>query len=67
MIDDSVGPGAEGMRFLEVRGNAEQVAAAEPAQPGLSPHLIRIHPRRVVSWNIDPQRPGMQAADVETS
>jgi len=66
VVDDSVGTGAEGMRFLEVRGDAEQVAAAHPAQPGLSPHLIRIHPRRVVSWNIDPERPGMLASDVET-
>jgi pyridoxamine 5'-phosphate oxidase family protein len=67
VVDDSVGPGAEGMRFLEVRGDAEQVASAEPARPGLSPHLIRIHPRRVVSWNIDPERPGMLASDVQTS
>ena len=64
VVDDSVGTGAEGMRFLEVRGEAERVTSAEPAGPGLSPHLIRIHPQRVVSWNIDPQRPGMQATDV---
>lgn len=64
VVDDSVGDGAQGMRFLEVRGEAEQVTG-EPWGPGLSPHLIRIHPRRVVSWNIDPRRPGMRAADVE--
>jgi PPOX class F420-dependent enzyme/OxyR family protein len=27
VVDDSVGPGAEGTRFLEVRGRAEQVPA----------------------------------------
>jgi len=64
VVDDSVGTGAQGMRFLEIRGQARQVTAGEPWGPGLSPHLIRIYPRRVVSWNIDPRRPGMEASDI---
>jgi PPOX class F420-dependent enzyme/OxyR family protein/uncharacterized protein (TIGR02246 family) len=53
VIDDAVGEGAEGMRFLEIRGRAEQVG-----------DLIRIHPRRLVSWNIDASRPGLHTADL---
>ena len=53
VVDDSVGPGAEGTRFLEVRGRAEQV----PARPDGGP-LIRIHPSRVISWNV-PGHPGL--------
>jgi pyridoxamine 5'-phosphate oxidase family protein len=62
VIDDAIGESAAGMRFIEVHGRASQ--AEEPAaQAHLSSHLIRIHPRRVVSWNIDPDRPGLQARD----
>jgi pyridoxamine 5'-phosphate oxidase family protein len=56
VVDDSVGPGAEGTRFLEVRGRAEQV----PAGPDGGP-LIRIHPSRVISWNV-PGHPGLHTA-----
>jgi len=52
VIDDAIGEGAAGMRFLEVRGEAEQAG-----------ELIRIHPRRLVSWNVDPARPGLHTAD----
>ncbi|HEY1831876.1 MAG TPA: PPOX class F420-dependent oxidoreductase [Acidimicrobiales bacterium] len=44
VVDDAVGEGAAGMRFLEIRGAAEQVGEPD--------NLIRIHPRRVVSWNL---------------
>ncbi len=57
VVDDAIGEGAENMRMLEIRGDAKQVAAD-------GSHLIRIHPRRLVSWNIDPQHPGMQTASV---
>jgi PPOX class F420-dependent enzyme/OxyR family protein/uncharacterized protein (TIGR02246 family) len=57
VVDDAIGEGASNMRLLEIRGDAEQVAAD-------GSHLIRIHPRRLVSWNIDPQRPGLLTADV---
>jgi PPOX class F420-dependent enzyme/OxyR family protein/uncharacterized protein (TIGR02246 family) len=57
VVDDAVGEGASNMRVLEIRGDAEQVAAD-------GSHLIRIHPRRLVSWNVDPQHPGLQTADV---
>jgi pyridoxamine 5'-phosphate oxidase family protein len=64
VVDDILFEGsAAGTRFLEIRGRAERVTA-NPRPPGLSSQMIRIHPRRVVSWNVDPERPGMQAHDV---
>ncbi|WP_326595125.1 PPOX class F420-dependent oxidoreductase [Streptomyces sp. NBC_01803] len=66
VIDGTV-PGAEGaagVRFLEIRGHAEP--AADPAGPDghQSRHFIRVRPRRMISWNVDPAEPGMRSRDV---
>lgn len=60
VVDDAIGEGAPGMRFVEVRGHAEQAIVSSLSEEGLSPHIIRIHPRRVVSSNVDPEHPGLQ-------
>ncbi len=60
VVDDAIGEGAEGMRFVEVRGRAQQAQVDVPASEGVAGHIIRIHPRRVVSWNADPDHPGFQ-------
>ena len=68
VADDEPAPekGAAGVRFLEIRGVAE--TATLPPGPGddghLAPEIIRIHPRRVLGFNIDPDRPGLQTRDV---
>jgi PPOX class F420-dependent enzyme/OxyR family protein len=63
VVDDAVGEGIAGMRFLEVRGHAEQTTTeSEPRQP-----IIRIHPSRLVSWNVDPSRPGPQSVTLESA
>ena len=56
VIDDATGEGAAGMRFLEIRGRPEQAG-----------DLIRIRPRRLVSWNVDPSRPGLHTVDVDAA
>jgi len=53
VIDDAVGQGIEGTRFLEIRGEAEQAA-----------ELIRIRPRRLVGWNLDPGSPGLHTVNL---
>jgi uncharacterized protein (TIGR02246 family) len=61
VVDDTIGEGAEGMRFVEVRGRAQQAQVDPPAsEEGVAGHIIRIHPRRIVSWNADPDHPGFQ-------
>lgn len=65
VVDDAVGDGVEGMRFIEVRGRAaREVAEPGTVRPGLSPHIIRIWPRRVISWNIGQGTPGFQSFDL---
>ena len=56
VIDDAVGQGVAGTRFLEIRGEAEQAA-----------ELIRIHPRRLVSWNLDADSPSLHTVNLAES
>jgi pyridoxamine 5'-phosphate oxidase family protein len=66
VADDVPAPeqGSAGVRFLEIRGAAE-IATAEPSADGhLAPEIIRIRPRRVLAFNVDPDRPGLQARDI---
>lgn len=53
-VDDVPDPdaGAAGVRFMEIRGTAEQLQVNDPPFAGTSPWVIRIHPRRVVSYNV---------------
>jgi PPOX class F420-dependent enzyme/OxyR family protein/uncharacterized protein (TIGR02246 family) len=53
-IDDVPDPdaGAAGVRFMEIRGTAEQLQVDDPPYEGVSSWIIRIHPRRVVSYNV---------------
>lgn len=66
LADDAIGEGASGARFLEIRGRAQTVTLPAPPmpEPGLSAQIIRIYPRRVISWNVDPGRPGFSSRDI---
>jgi pyridoxamine 5'-phosphate oxidase family protein len=64
VADDAPGTGPEGVRFLEIRGIAETASGTDPFTGQLPPEIIRIHPRRVVSLNIDPASPGLRTRDV---
>lgn len=66
LTDDVTGEGPSGVRFLEIRGRAETVTLPAPPmpEPGLSAQIIRIHPRRVISWNVEPGQPGLHARDI---
>ena len=67
VVDDAVSEEAAGMRFVEVRGRATQVSVEPAPTTGVSRHIIRIHPRRVISMNIDPDHPGLQTRDIKAS
>jgi pyridoxamine 5'-phosphate oxidase family protein len=45
------------VRGVEIRGVAEALTDQEPPMPGFSRELIRIHPRRIRSWGLDPALP----------
>jgi PPOX class F420-dependent enzyme/OxyR family protein/uncharacterized protein (TIGR02246 family) len=63
-VDDVPDPsaGAAGVRFMETRGIAEQVRLEEAPSAGMSAWIIRVHPRRLVSYNV--AGPGMHTADL---
>jgi pyridoxamine 5'-phosphate oxidase family protein len=52
------------VRGIEIRGRAEALDRQAPAMPGMSGEVIRVHPRRVISWGINPDQQGMQARTV---
>ncbi len=65
VVDEVTGSGMEGVHFLEIRGTAEAVTGPQPADAHLAPEFIRVHPRRVVSFNVDPGHLVMRARDVQ--
>jgi pyridoxamine 5'-phosphate oxidase family protein len=64
VVDDVVGEGASGVRFLEIRGRAEAASLAVPPDEHMDTGFIRIHPRRIIAYNIDQVRPGFYARDI---
>jgi pyridoxamine 5'-phosphate oxidase family protein len=57
VVDDTapepVGPGGQRGRGLEIRGVVESLRVAPPLLDGFSDDVLRIHPRRIVAWNLD--------------
>lgn len=54
----------DGAHFLEIRGRAETVTGVIQTDDLLAPEIIRIHPTRVLSFNVDPSAPGFAARDL---
>jgi len=65
VVDDVASLDPWTVRGVEMRGRAEALSDQEPSSSYASRELIRIHPRRVISWGIDPATPGMSGRDVE--
>jgi len=66
VVDDVPFEAIDGVRFLEIRGLAETVTGPVPPDSDLSGDLIRIHPRRVLAYNIDPDRPGLLTRNIQS-
>ncbi|MFC7330989.1 PPOX class F420-dependent oxidoreductase [Marinactinospora rubrisoli] len=64
VIDDVVSYEPFVDRGIEVRGHAEAIDDHGPMHPGYSPEIIRIHPRRIITWGLDPATPGITARDI---
>jgi pyridoxamine 5'-phosphate oxidase family protein len=65
VVDDVTSVDPWRVRGVEIRGRAEAVRDTAPSMPGLSGEIIRIHPRRIISWGIEPDRHGMWRRDAE--
>jgi pyridoxamine 5'-phosphate oxidase family protein len=65
VVDEVTAPTMEGAHFLEIRGDAETTVGAHDPDGHLAPEIIRIRPRRVVSFNVDPDHPGFETRDIE--
>ena len=64
VVDEVTAPNVEGAHFLEIRGDAEHATGPHDPSGHLGSEIIRIRPRRVISFNIDPGRPGFAARDI---
>lgn len=67
VVDEVTEASMEGAHFLEIRGHAETVTGPAPDDLHLDAEIIRIHPRRVVSYNVDPEHPGLQSRNLPTN
>jgi pyridoxamine 5'-phosphate oxidase family protein len=61
VVDEVTEASIEGAHFLEIRGVAETAIATDADQGHLAPEIIRIHPRRIIAFNVDPDHPGLTA------
>jgi pyridoxamine 5'-phosphate oxidase family protein len=64
VVDEVTAASIEGAHFLEIRGVAESAVGAQDPESHLAPEIIRIHPRRIISFNVDPDHPGLLARDL---
>ncbi|ADP78504.1 PPOX class F420-dependent oxidoreductase [Pseudofrankia inefficax] len=64
VVDDIASVDPWRVRGVEIRGTAAAVTDIEPPQPWLSHEVIRIHPRRVLSWGLDADVEGLQARTI---
>jgi pyridoxamine 5'-phosphate oxidase family protein len=63
VLDEVTEPSMAGAHFLEIRGVAETAVGTHDLQGHLAPEIIRIHPRRIVAFNVDNDNPGFEARD----
>jgi pyridoxamine 5'-phosphate oxidase family protein len=65
VADEMTEQSMEGAHFLEIRGVAEPVTGRASADGHLAAEIIRIHLRRVIAYNVDPEQPGLQTRAAE--
>ncbi|HEX3647627.1 MAG TPA: PPOX class F420-dependent oxidoreductase, partial [Pseudonocardiaceae bacterium] len=57
VVDDIASVDPWRVRCVEIRGTAEALTGQEPQRPGMSGELIRVRPRRVISFGIEDPAP----------
>lgn len=66
VVDDLASVDPWVVRGVEIRGWAETVSVTRGADAFLSADVIRIHPRRIISWGVDADAPRMTSRAVGT-
>lgn len=64
VVDDIASMRPWRVRGVEIRGDAEALTGQQPYLAGMSSQLIRIRPRRVISWGVEPETDRAVARDV---
>ena len=64
VVDDLASVDPWVVRGVEVRGIAEALEGVSPPIAHMSSQVIRVHPKRIISWGVDPASPSMSARDV---
>jgi pyridoxamine 5'-phosphate oxidase family protein len=64
VVDDLVAGDPWTVRGVEIRGIAEAVTRDESTFSYRSGEIIRIYRSRVISWGLDPDRPGMNGRTI---
>ncbi len=67
VVDDIVSAEPWTVRCFELRGAAEALTDQDTPGPYLSNEIIRIHPRRIISWGMGPDGQGGSSRDVNRS
>jgi pyridoxamine 5'-phosphate oxidase family protein len=65
VVDEVTAPTMDRTHFLEIRGEAEQALGPRDPIDHLAPEIIRISPRRVIAFNVDPDHPGLATRDIK--
>jgi pyridoxamine 5'-phosphate oxidase family protein len=55
VVDDLASVTPWVVRGIEIRGSAEALTDQEPPLPYFSREVIRVHPRRIITWGIGPE------------
>jgi len=60
VVDELISVERQQVRGIEIRGVAEAMRDQIPYLPGLSGELLRVHPRLIFSWSVNPGTDGVQ-------
>jgi pyridoxamine 5'-phosphate oxidase family protein len=64
VVDDLASVEPWVVRGVEVRGIAEAIEGVAPPIAHMSSQVIRVHPKRIISWGVDTASPAMTARDL---
>ena len=64
VVDEVISMDPWTVRGIEIRGSAETLTGQEPYLKGFSGDIVRIHPKRILSWGLSSDDTTMNARDV---